>query len=57
MILHCYYLVAMLCSGRKASSSPNELEVKTALLWSEALKDLPEESNEVVILLASVVVS
>jgi hypothetical protein len=49
--------MAMLCSGRKASSSPNKLEVKTALLWSEALKDLPEESNEVIVLLASVVVS
>ena len=56
MILHSYYLVAILCSSRKASSSPNELEVKTALLWSEALKDLPEESYKVIILLATVVV-
>ncbi len=57
MILHCHDLMAVLCGGRKASSSPNELEVKTAFLWSEALKNLPEESYEVVVLLAAIVVS
>jgi hypothetical protein len=57
MILHCHYLMAVFCRSRKASSSPNKFEVKTALLWSEALKDLPKESNEVIALLATIVVS